>query len=181
MMKIEIFRKIEKAVIRSGYGNELVWAAVIRLCPDADTFAFEASWVIISSGIKNQVARKIELRFSAGLKKGQSALVTIGHKGKAQAIDYIITNRARLFREYQNADDKIAFLETLPWVGPTTKYHLAKNLGIDTCKPDRHLIRIAAKYNTDPFTLCKDLAIQTGKRIAYIDSALWRAANLGLI
>lgn len=180
-MEVEEFRRIESSVVSQGYAAELGWAASIKLCPNADTFAFEAAWVIISSGIKNQVARKIEFRFSAGLKKGQSALVTIGHKGKAQAIDYIIANRARLFREYQNAEDKIACLETLPWIGPTTKYHLAKTLGIDTCKPDRHLLRIAAKYNMDPFTLCEDLAKKTGKKITFIDSVLWRAANLGLI
>ena len=41
------------------------------------------------------------------------------------------------------------------------KFHLARNLGLDFAKPDRHLQRIAQSYNTTPQELCEH--IQTNR------------------
>ena len=180
-MKVREYVNLKVSLNDRGYYNEIQWAQDIKPCSTSDHFAFEAIWVIISAGLKNQVARKIEKKLFMSLEAGQSVLVSIGHKGKAKAIDYVLNNKTHLYEQFQNAENKTDFLETLPWIGPITKYHLAKNLGVDTCKPDRHLSRIAAKYNSDPFTFCKELSRKTGDKIAVVDQVLWRAANLGLI
>ena|SRR6266496_6430799 len=104
-----------------------------------------------------------------------------GHRGKCNAIRYVYANKERLFGEYLAAEDKVGFLVTLPWVGDITKYHLAKNFGVDCCKPDRHLVRIAAGCQTTPTELCQSLAATSGLRVNTVDYILWRSANLRLL
>ena len=108
----------------------------------ADIFFQEYTLVVISSGMKNQVAKKIyERLFSEGLE-------AIGHPGKRAAVKEMEVLRKVRWNALKMAHDAsdahaIEYLETLPWIGPITKYHLARNLGIDCAKPDRHLTRIA--------------------------------------
>ena len=52
------------------------------------------------------------------------------HPGKADAIDRIWRERASLYRAYCTAADPLAFLDTLPWIGPVTKRRLAARLGL---------------------------------------------------
>ena len=93
-------------------------------------------------------------------------------------------NVSEIFAEYKalRIDSRLEFLERLPWIGPITKFHLARNLGMDVCKPDRHLLRIAkAHHGTTPAALCGRLSRLSGDRIGVVDVVLWRAANLRLV
>lgn len=150
-------------------------------CADRETFFLEYMWVVLSSGMKNQVARIIERRIYDAWERGETTTSTFGHKGKAAAIDFVRENKGRLFGECRAAADKTKFLASLPRIGNITKYHLAKNLGVDCCKLDRHLARIARSYNTTPDILCKTLSASTGDEIATVDLVIWRTANLGLV
>ena len=136
---------------------------------------------MLNSGMKNQIARQIETKIYEAWKRGESTSSAFGHKGKADAIEYVKNNREDIYNRYLQAENKIDFLQSLPWIGSITKWHLAKNLGFDCCKPDRHLMRIATQHNTTPEELCKKIAAETGDRIATVDLVIWRAANLGLI
>ena len=78
-------------------------------------------------------------------------------------------------------DDPIAQLERLPFIDSITSWHLAKNLGIDVAKNDRHLARLAARFGYhDAHELCGDIAERTGEPAAVIDIVLWRHAALNL-
>jgi len=178
-MRIENYLQLH-AEVRARYPEDVSWAENVKPCSDADSFARQALWVILCSGFKEQAARVIEAKIYKAIAKGKP-IDDIGHKSKAKAIKHIIENRVRLFDEYQAAEDKIEFLKSLPWIGDITKYHLAKNLGIDTAKPDRHLVRIAKQYGMNPFELCNNLAAITGFKAATVDYVLWRAANRGWI
>jgi len=180
-MRVEQYRGLYRKVSKAGYWCEIQWARSLGPCRKARVFAYEAIWVIISSGMKNQVARKIEEKVYDAINCGQAIKCAFRHKGKAEAIQYIVDNHERLFAEYLAAEDKLAYLESLPWIGGITKYHLAKNLGLDVVKPDRHLVRIAGKEGKTPLDLCKELSELTGDSLAVVDSVLWRAANLGMI
>jgi len=167
-----------------GYGKEAEWARDVKLCGDADTFATEAIWVIISAGMKNQVVERVFRRVLDALKSGFSPMTVFHHPSKGRAIDWIWRNRSFLFNTFHGAvsdEARIAFLRTLPWIGEVTKYHLARNLGLDVCKPDRHLVRIAQSYFTTPKELCARLARETGDRVGVVDVVLWRAANLRIL
>lgn len=180
-MKKELFEQLKQRVIDAGYGDEIVWQEKLYPVFDADQFYREYVWVVLSSGMKNQIARLIESRIYDAWNSGRSTSSAFGHKGKVKAIDYVSDNRHWIFSEYLESTGKVEYLATLPWIGDITKWHLAKNLGLDTAKPDRHLERISAGYKTTPFELCQRLATETGYRVSTVDLIIWRAANLGFV
>lgn len=171
----ELFARIDRAVRKAGYKAAIDWSENIRPPTNADQFAAEAIYVICNSGMANRVAVPIFERCMLALRRGQSATLAFGHPGKAAAIDAIWKRRRKLFRKLREADDLIEFCATLPWLGPVTKYHLAKNLGADVAKPDVHLIRLAEPAGETVQGLCERLANETGYRSATVDLILWRA------
>ena len=156
--------------VRKGFENQT-----------ADNFFKQYMYVVINSGMKNQIAEDIYKRAII------NGLTAIGHPGKRRAIQEAHTHYRHWFEELKMKDsveEKLEFLETLPWIGKITKYHLARNIGIDVAKPDRHLVRIAKHFGySDVQKMCKDISEQTGDRIGVVDVVLWRAMNMsgGLI
>lgn len=135
-----------------------------------ETFFQEYVWVVLNSGMKNKVAERIYRDFMEN-----RDLNKVGHLGKREAISYVMQHSDVCFRYIQEAKDKIFEIDGLPWIGPITKYHLARNLGIDCAKPDRHLSRLAEKYDfKDVQEMCAYLAERTGSRIGTVDVILWR-------
>lgn len=133
-------------------------------------------WCVLNAGMKEQVARKIWERYLENLDP-----LTIGHLGKRKAIETGLQNYVKWFGELKCAKDPVEYLQTLPWIGPITKYHLARNIGIDCVKPDRHLERLAKQFGyTDPFELCKTIQKEIGgsEMLGTIDLVLWRISNL---
>lgn len=176
------YQAIRKSVIAAGYSDEIEWAQSVKGPNNADDFAGEVIWVILCSGMKEQVARIIQERVWAAIKAGRSVKGNVlGKSGKADAIDTIWRDRALLFAAFHAANDKVEFGLSLPWIGDITKWHLAKNLGVDCAKPDVHLLRVASHYGTTPHDLCAALSLSTGDRIATVDLVIWRACNLGII
>jgi hypothetical protein len=171
---------LKAEIIRRGYAHEVDWAENVKPVADPDTFWMEYAWVVLNSGMKNTVASGIWEKVRRAVEAGQSASTVFGHKGKAGAIDEVFRRRVELLAEYQAAAAPLAFLESLPWIGPITKYHLAKNFGHDCAKPDRHLVRIAGSEQA-AHDLCAFLARQIGDRIATVDLVIWRAASIGLV
>jgi len=180
-MDVRRYQQVYARVCDAGYADEIEWARSLMPCATPMHFALEAMWVILNSGLKNQVAREIEQRIHKAINRGDPVSTAFAHKGKVRAIQYIMFHRQTLFKGYLETEDKLTYLQTLPWIGPITKYHLAKNLGLDVVKPDRHLVRIARKEGKTPLQLCKDLSELTGNSLAVVDTVLWRAANLGFM
>lgn len=173
----EIIARVEEA----GYGGDVHWAENLTPPPDAEHFAREVIFVICNSGMRFTVAQRIYNDVIAALECGSSAAIAFGHKGKAAAIDQVWANRDQFYTEFTSAPDKVGYCETLPWVGAITKYHLAKNFGVDVAKPDVHLQRLADLYETTPQALCEHIASIAGLRVATIDTLLWRAAAIGVL
>lgn len=157
------------------------WSENVQSPTTAEEFAGEAIYVICNSGMSNRVAAPIAARCLAALAVGASATTVFRHPGKSVAIDAIWRQRDELFFRYLAENDKVEVLAQLPWIGPVTKYHLAKNLGADTAKPDVHLERLARRERTTTRELCQRLARETGYRVATIDTILWRACAYGLL
>lgn len=173
------YLEIKQQVAALGYAGEADWAQNLQPVTDAHTFWSEFAWVVLNSGMKEQIARQIWKRVRPAVEGGESAGTVFGHKGKSAAIDYVWANRDRLLAEYQAASNKVEWCQTLPWIGGITKWHLAKNYGHDCAKPDRHLVRIAGTEGTH--AMCARLSREAGDRIATVDVVIWRAANLGII
>ena len=173
--------RLEAAVIAAGHGDDIEWAENLKPPANADEFAAEIIFVICNSGMKHTVARRIYDRVMEGMRAGRSMQESFRHPGKCAAIADIWQHRDKLFRWYCSAPDKLAFLAGLPWIGPITKYHVAKNFGLQYAKPDVHLTRLAKTFNTTPQAMCDVIAKRTGYKIATVDTLLWRAAALGIL
>jgi hypothetical protein len=172
---------LKKRVGNAGYWDELDWSEDLQRCQAPCHFVREFIYVVINGGMKAQIAQNIYNKVMRAIGDGNSAGCGLGHAGKAGAIDRAMKEGCDWFTTYleQPDDDaRLAYLEALPWIGPITKRHLAKNLGMDCAKPDRHLVRIAGSAEK-AHRLCRSLASATGDRISTVDLVIWRAANLG--
>lgn len=161
--------------------DDISWSENLKEPLNADDFAREIIFVIANSGMKNTVARGIYYRVIESLNGGGSASAGFGHAGKTAAMDGIWKDRELLFGAYNDAPDKLTFLETLPWIGPITKYHAAKNFGVDVAKPDVHLQRLADREGCSVQFLCDRLSKEVGLRSATVDVVLWRACANGVL
>lgn len=175
------FEIIHTQLIGLGYGDEISWQRDLKECDNPVNFACETVWVILNSGMKEQIARKIWDRIQDVWRKGGETSQAFRHIGKVKAIDFVWSNKQHLFDNYKEADNKPEYLQSIPFIGKITCWHLAKNLGHDCVKPDRHLVRIAEQYGMTPDSLCEKLSKETGEKKSVIDIIIWRACNLKLI
>ncbi|MCK9377447.1 MAG: hypothetical protein M0P73_15000 [Syntrophobacterales bacterium] len=182
-MSPEKYLDLKEVLLNAGYDKEIAWSEAVKPPKTALAFFHEYAWVVLNSGMKNQVASGIWYRILGALERNCTVRAVFNHPGKAAAIQDAWDNREKLFQEYQiqPTDKLLDWLQSLPWIGQITKYHLAKNLGLDFCKPDRHLVRVSGQYGRTPEGLCGELARITGDRIGTVDYVIWRAANLGMI
>lgn len=181
MITLKRFRRLEQALADAGYVEDRVWAERLSPPDNAEQFAEAAVYVICNSGMQYRVAQDIFARCMAALQRTGAVRRVFGHPGKAKAIGTIWRDRDKLFAAYLAANDKVEFCQSLPWIGPVTSHHLAKDLGVNVAKPDVHLVRLARRDKTTVARMCATLARQTGYRLATVDTILWRAAATGII
>jgi hypothetical protein len=182
----------KRAVVDRGFSHEIAWQATAGLATlTTAAFVREAAWVVLSSGLRESVVRGLFSRFARVLHDfdpraltadpsaaRDAALTVFGHKGKVEAILDIATTVDQLgedgLREVMHGDPQ-SFLCSLPYIGPVTWRHLAKNLGVPVAKPDRHLVRVAratARPSVD--ALCEEISVWLGEPVPVVDVVLWR-------
>jgi hypothetical protein len=153
-------------------------------------FLGEFAWVVFTSGFK--VARveskweELEKAFNGfdpnkiNEKSVRSAMQIINHEGKCMAVlkcaKLINKNGFKEFKKKHLTNEDS--MEKLPFIGPVTKYLLARNLGMDKVKPDRWIVRISRNFKFhDHEEMCKKISEKTGDKIGLIDYVLWRYAS----
>ncbi len=187
----------KEAVIRQGYAHEIDWQD--SLCFDDVTetdLLREGAWVILSSGMREAVIVDKFPGISTAFFQWDSAKNIIRHMkscrrramrvfGHAGKIDAIIELAARVARDgFDQVVCRIrhegpVFLQTFSYLGPATSLHLAKNLGLNVVKPDRHLKRVANAVGFDsPDELCAVISRITGEAESLVDLVIWRFATL---
>lgn len=170
------YNQIKKMIIDKGYGNEIKWINNIPNPIDKIWFFREYSWVVINSGMKNTVAEKIFKNF---WNNGSLDFSAINHPNKNKALKKVFERLDFYFLHFTKSKNKLMYLKSLPHIGDVTKYHLARNLGLNYAKPDRHLVRISNLFeHTNVQELCKKLSILTEDPIGLVDLVLWRFATL---
>lgn len=182
----ELYLRIRAALVERGHGDDYEWAQNVKPPATPEALACEYTWVVINSGMNNTVARQIMDRVWPLLVADQPIAAAFGHKGKVSAIEDTWERRESRYLEFLDADAQstaqvLNWCESLPWIGGITKYHLAKNLGVDCAKPDRWLVRLANVEGETVDALCARLARATGDRVATVDVVLWRACAIGLV
>jgi len=194
---VNLYLEAKKTIIKGGFAEEIDWQNDIQFSQiDESYFLKEAAWVVLSSGMKESVIRKKFPAISAAFYYWRSpnrivknrkkcmmrALMVFCHEPKINAIINIaekISTDGFDSLKICIRNEGIKFIQTMPYMGPATSYHLAKNIGLDVVKPDRHLLRIATVTGyANPQHLCEEISLSVGDRISVVDLVIWRYATL---
>ncbi|ESX23538.1 hypothetical protein [Mesorhizobium sp. LSJC264A00] len=151
---------------------------------DETDFALRVSYVILNSGMKWTVAKDIWNRMRPSLVETGEVGDTFGHPGKTKSIDLVMSNRSEFFEGFRSAwkegpEKVINFCGALPHIGGITKYHLAKNVGVDVAKPDIWLERVASQSAETVQELCARLSRQSGDSVSTVDYVIWKTCQQG--
>ncbi|HRZ42063.1 MAG TPA: hypothetical protein P5228_05100 [Bacteroidales bacterium] len=184
-------------VIQKGFSDEIDWQEQVSFSDlTAKTFLKEYSWVVLASGMSDKVVSKVFPKINAILCNWNDLeYIARNYKSLEEHLLRIFNNKLKIsaildtsIKVYSVGFEKIKsqiqnkglmFLKTFKFIGDTTCYHLAKNIGLDFAKPDRHLLRISNKIGFDsPHTLCKLISDYISEKIQVVDLVLWRYATL---
>lgn len=194
---IRAFLYAKQCVIQSGYSDEILWQESTNFnLIDEKTFLKEAAWVILNSGMRESLIRKLFSRISACFFKWESAeritkkkdyciakaLSIFNNVGKIRAIATLAEDVYRKGIDRVKLEIRETGIDRImcyPFMGKATSYHFAKNIGLDFAKPDRHLLRIAAVAGYEcPLVMCQELAQEIGEKTSVVDLVFWRFATL---
>lgn len=161
------------------------------------TLLREFAWVVLSSGFREKIVRRIfsnislcffDWSSSKEINESRdicilSALDVFKFRRKIVAIaDGAKIIAERNFEEFRDAiqRDALFTLRSLPFVGPVTVFHLAKNIGFSYAKPDRHLVRLSERHGYDDTNqFCSAVSRLTGLPVPHVDTVLWRLSEMG--
>jgi len=185
----------KRAVIGAGYAGELDWQQTRRVADVTDIeFVRQSAWVILSAGMRESVVSAVFPRLGTALhafdpramcsdpSARDAAMRVFAHERKVDAILAIAAVAMRLGSDglrHELARDAFGFVSSLPYMGPATSRHLAKNLGVPAAKPDRHLLRIAESAGrAGADELCKEIGSWLDEPVCVVDIVLWRWATI---
>lgn len=194
---LDVYLTMKEAVVARGFAWEIDWQAERRLDQIGESeFLRESAWTVLSAGFRETVVRRLfgpicdaflGLQSAAVIQANrvgcrQAALEVFGNRRKIDAIlDITCVVAASGFEVIRRRvrEEDVRFLQTLPYIGPITAFHLAKNLGLPVVKPDRHLQRIATTAGfASPRELCELISNRVGEPVQVVDVVLWRYATL---
>jgi len=189
-----------KAYCEAEHPDEVDWA--ISITPEtfknlrSKRFLSEYCWVVYASGFKvstieaifpdlKTAFKEFELEELSKMKSTKAVLAIFNNERKASSF---LEGSKAIAQEGFSAFKKrlqntgIDMLEELPGIGPITKYHLAKNIGLsDEAKPDIWLVRAAESCSASVEELVAFLSDKFGMSRHAVDVILWRyGADKGL-
>jgi hypothetical protein len=190
---LEFYRNAKSWVEQSAFASELHWQANLSgtLFLESD-FLREYAWVVLNSGFRESVIRKhfdfISLCYCDWQSAQEihelgdlccaAASAAFGNMKKLRAITHTAGLVHRMGFERLRSrllEDFFGLAPTLPFIGSITARHLAKNLGIEAAKPDRHLVRLAARFGyCSVDEMCWTISDVTGDSLSVADIVLWR-------
>ncbi|SRR5579871_1365872 len=193
----DLYKMAECYTRAAGFGWEADWqrSRVFGDFSERDLLR-ETAWVIMCSGFRESTVRCCFGYISLCFCDWESAREIARHRRAC------IDTAAARFQNYRKLNaivnvadticeagfsrlqsrihrEPIVELQQFPFVGPTTSWHLAKNLGLNVAKNDRHLAKFAEQYGfSSAHTLCQVIADMTGEPKSVVDIVLWRFATL---
>src|SRR5581483_8025787 len=85
-MDIDTYLRLKKQVLERGYQSDIDWCETVGPPETADVFVSEYVWVVLNSGMKAEVARRIWERVWAAVRRGDLVSTVFRHPGKARDI-----------------------------------------------------------------------------------------------
>jgi hypothetical protein len=194
---VQAYLHAKRAVLSSPYSLELLAVSRGPQTLSESQFLRELAWVILSGGMAEAVIRRKFPDISSSFYDWQSArriadcpaecvtsaLRHFRHEGKIWAIATAASMVAaadsfQSLKERMLADP-IRELQSFPYIGPITAFHIAKNIGVKVAKPDRHMTRLARSNGFQSAQeFCQTIARFLGEDIRVVDSVLWRFATM---
>jgi endonuclease III len=193
----KVYLKAKKFLYENGYFDEIEWQYKVDVSKvDENSFLEEYAWVVLNAGMNERIIRKIFPYICSSFFHWSSVEKIVKYQNECKMnaliyfnnikkIDAIIDTAGLLYEKKFNdfwkdfVDNDINNLEKLPYIGPVTSYHLAKNIGFSVSKPDRHLVRLADQLNYKSVEdMCKKIYSLTDDPVSVIDVALWRYSTL---
>ena len=191
------YLRVKKLMIERGFFTEIDWQNNVNFESLSESdFLREYAWVVLSSGMRGSVVKGLFGSFSRAFydwkvpnltgQKVQTArrraLLVFHNERKVDAIVYVINIindiTFSVFKQFM-ATDPLTELRALPFIGPVTCFHLAKNIGVDIAKPDRHLSRLSMALGFNCVQeLCNVISSVTGDKPSVVDVILWRYATI---
>lgn len=193
----KVYLLAKEFVLQQGFDSEIDWQEDVSFAGVTESdFLREAAWVILCSGFRESILRKRFDQISKAFLHWESGRVIAGRSSSCRAhalsifrseckiaailtvAERVATNGFAAIKARIEADG-VNFLMELPFIGETTAFHLAKNLGLQVVKPDRHLVRAAkAMGYSSPDHLCRAIGSIIDEKIAVVDLVIWRYATL---
>ena len=187
----------KELVISSGFQAEIDWQDDLRFGQiEEPDFLREAAWVVLSTGFRESVVRRTFPAISEAFLQWRNAraisdqarscrrraLLAFSNERKIDSIitiaEKVSTMGFPLLRK-QIENGGVGFLQSLPYIGPVTAFHLAKNIGLNVAKPDRHLVRAAKSVGIScPQKMCEMIHQVVGDPVSVIDLVIWRYATI---
>ncbi|WP_193181619.1 hypothetical protein [Nisaea sediminum] len=190
---ISMFTAATDYAFGAGFEDEIEWQKNIEFHNFSESDLLrESAWVILCSGFKEQIVRSVfdyislcfcDWESAEEIVKADpfcriSALSAFRNSAKLEAISRCAEKI--YFEGFESVKRQIflsplSYLQEFDFIGPVTAKHLAKNLGMNIAKPDRHLFRLSECFGfRDADHLCSELARVTGEKKNVIDLIIWR-------
>lgn len=147
---------------------------------NAKQFFEQFVYVIINTGTKKESADKLFQEFCDSSYNPN----IIENEIKKSAIIKGLNQYTQWFQTWysfalKNERSAIEYLETLPYIGKKTKYHLASLIGMDCAEPNKYTLRISKHFNWDnPRLMCEWLSDETKDKVAVISVVLTKYCEL---
>jgi hypothetical protein len=196
---MKMFKKA-KAYCEANFADELEWAYSIS--PEtfrnlrSKRFLSEYCWVVYASGFRVSTIESIfpnlqtafkdfELKSLAQMRSIKPVLSIFNNERKASSFlegSKLIAKEGFSVFKKRLQKEGVDTLEKLPGIGPITKFHLAKNIGlVDEAKPDIWLVRTAEASSSTVEELAAFLSEKFCMSRHAVDVILWRyGADQGL-
>lgn len=155
-------------------------------------FLSELAWCVYNAGMSEQIVAKKWPALKEAYREFDAkeilhnredvladALKVVNHPEKAKAVVFSVEKVLRdgpigELLSRMKVGEALEYFHSYPYIGNVTKYHLARNVGFDVAKPDRHLIRLAKILGYDsPGELVAEIAELTGEKKGFVDYVLW--------
>jgi hypothetical protein len=163
------------AFVEAAHGPDLAWIrSRTSLVQTFDEFYEEYCYVVLASGFRARTAARLLPEILDAHGNLDLMLQGFRNRQKCQAMSDTYAMRGSwdtLRASFTDVDS----LETLAYVGPVTKYHLARNIGLAAgyAKPDVHLVRYAVARGQGVQALVQEVATKHGEPVGVTDFILW--------
>lgn len=180
----EYFKAARKYLEEIGYGTK--WVYDVSPESISPQYFFEQYiWVVYACNFEVRILEQLE----GDLYRAYGDYETFDETRRVAVLGVI--NNIRKWNAVYNTAIKLQYLgwhdfkktylagiesmTALKFIGPVTKFHLARNLGFDKCKPDRHMCRLKESFGYSSVDeMCRYLAKKYGLQVKEIDLILWK-------